>query len=128
MNAASNCRLAWLLLLTLCLSSGCFCSPARWCYHDTIDDISDHKVCLDHLYRPGLDISRAGMPDWCQSRFNRRHAPCRCCDGYCRPPLAAYPAEYTLKYRAAQAEKAQQKSTPQPTPAANRPQLPEPQT
>lgn len=93
-------------LLLFCLlglgSAGCRCSPlAERCY-DKVDCISDHKACLDRLYCPRLDVSRAGMPDWCSGRA---HSKCRRCQGRCCcQGQAWYPTEHTMAYRASLAE------------------------
>ncbi|HET6424443.1 MAG TPA: hypothetical protein VFG20_12210 [Planctomycetaceae bacterium] len=66
----------WISLL-----AGCRCFPAMEKYHDTIDTVSDFKIHWDRWYYPPWDVSRAGRPDWCSSKFNRWLCPCRCQQG-----------------------------------------------
>lgn len=50
------------LLLLTCVS-GCHCWGWGDCYSDKIDCIADRPLCLDHLYHPGLDVTRICIPD-----------------------------------------------------------------
>jgi hypothetical protein len=72
----------WLVLSVLaaltCVS-GCRCFPGFPHYADLMDDVGDDEWAFDQWYKPRLDISRAGKPDWC-GPVNRRLAPCRCCN------------------------------------------------
>ncbi len=86
----------WIVASSL---AGCRCCPASNCYYDAIDDISDHKAQLDRFYHPTLDISRAGMPDWCASRLNRKICPCRCNGMSCQPKPILYPSTYRQRYQ-----------------------------
>lgn len=92
------------LMLFTGFASGCQCYRVTHRYAGVIDTVSDYKMELDPLYVPGLDISRVGMPDWQRFGLNRLLCPCangNCCRN-CKPVY--YPAEYRLKYWAAQAE------------------------
>ena len=62
--------------------TGCQCCSLGDKYAGLIDDVSDHEVELDCLYRPQLDLNRIGKPDWRCSRLNR--ALCgRACNETC---------------------------------------------
>ncbi len=89
----------------LAIISGCQCTPLTSRYGDRIDDFSDRKLELERFYQPGLDVSRIGMPDWRRFGWNHRLCACRCrlCQ-YCSHPVE-YPAYYTLRYHAKQAQR-----------------------
>lgn len=85
--------IAGLGLLSLLLATGCISnSPKLSCYGDFIDDLNDRACTFDHLYAPGLDLTRIGKPDWCADRFNRTMFGTCCCEScrdnnvYYRPP------------------------------------------
>lgn len=40
--------------------SGCHCFSISERYGDHIDRVADSQMCLDHCYRPGLDLTRLG--------------------------------------------------------------------
>jgi len=56
---------------------GCICCPGFRTYANVIDEISSKQGCLDNVYKPRLDISRMGQPDWC-GPINRHFAECQC--------------------------------------------------
>jgi hypothetical protein len=60
-----------MMALVVLFNSGCQCHPRIDVYEDAIDDISDNSLKFDGLYRPGLDLTRCGKPDWCSSPINR---------------------------------------------------------
>lgn len=68
------------LIQLIIVSSGCQCFKSSNLYYNLIDDVSDSEVYVDRFYRPTLDLTRIGKPDWCQSRFNRWW--CKCCKEY----------------------------------------------
>lgn len=76
-------RAATLLGLSCWISllAGCRCFPAVEKYHNAIDTVSDFDIYWDRWYHPPWDVSRAGRPDWCSSKFNRWICPCRCQQG-----------------------------------------------
>ena len=45
--------------------TGCRCCSLLNPYANVVDDVSDTHVYFDNWYKPRLDISRAGKPDWC---------------------------------------------------------------
>lgn len=76
-------RAVTLIALTgwLGLLAGCRCIPAMEKYHDGVDTVADFDIYWDREYYPPWDVSRAGRPDWCSSKFNRWICPCRCQQG-----------------------------------------------
>lgn len=80
-------------LLTLTLGAvGCQCCSWTEHYQDTIDHIADHQPHLDRFYHPGLDLTRIGYPDWCQSGVNRcLYGDCCCRDTRQQPPYIHNP-------------------------------------
>ncbi|MFN0198091.1 MAG: hypothetical protein ACKVT0_15195 [Planctomycetaceae bacterium] len=73
-------RYAWVTALLIGGATGCQCSVLTHYYSDAIDDISDHELEMDALYRPQWDLNRIGKPDWCQSAWNRFWCRCHGCD------------------------------------------------
>jgi hypothetical protein len=71
------------MALVVVCNSGCQCHPQIDVYEDVIDDMADNSPKFDSLYRPGLDLTRCGKPDWCGSRINRFFFPdcCASCEG-----------------------------------------------
>jgi len=70
----------WLTALLLG-NAGCQCCSWTEHYQDTIDHVADHQPHLDSIYHPGLDLTRIGYPDWCQSPLNRwLYGDCCCRD------------------------------------------------
>lgn len=55
------------LLLVSAVGAGCRTCSLLNPYANAVDDIKDSQVYFDNWYRPRLDISRAGKPDWCGS-------------------------------------------------------------
>ena len=92
------------LMGLLVIISGCQCTPMTARYGDVIDDISDSKLELERFYKPGLDVSRIGMPDWRGFGWNHKLHKCKCqiCRSSSHP--VEYDAYYTLRYHAKQAE------------------------
>ncbi len=113
-----------ILLTAFMLLPGCRCCPSSNCYYNVVDDISDKQLTLDRFYRPTLDISRAGMPDWCQSRLNCKLCGCRCNGTCCRTGQPLYPAEYRLRYEAHLAQEAAKKQSTRTPSASPVPPLP----
>ena len=85
--------------------SGCRCCGVSSHYNDTIDDVGDYKANWEDGYCPKLDISRAGMCDWCSGSLNRSVCPCRCNRSACCRSNVYYPSEHTLAYQASLAAK-----------------------
>ncbi len=54
----------WFLICGLALT-GCHCCDVTERYADHIDDISDHKVCLDRWYCERLDLTRLCINSRC---------------------------------------------------------------
>lgn len=92
------------------IASGCRCCRLSNPVYNCVDDCTDYKAELDRLYCAKLDISRAGMPDWCASRVNRAVCKCRCDGTSCCVCPVYYPTEYTTEYRLQQAEEAAAKA------------------
>ncbi|MBL4883918.1 MAG: hypothetical protein JKY95_05210 [Planctomycetaceae bacterium] len=88
------------LIGLLTLISGCQSGPWSARYNDRIDDISDHKLAIEGIYEPGLDVSRAGMPDWRRYGRNHKWRDCKCRMCQSRSHSVEYPAFYTLRYYA----------------------------
>ncbi len=70
---------AWVTALLLGGATGCQCSVLTHYYSDAIDDLTDHELEMDALYRPQWDLNRIGKPDWCQSAWNRFWCRCHGC-------------------------------------------------
>lgn len=102
------------LFFSLIGASGCRCCSWADTAYRKVDQINETKWCLDHKYKPCLDISRAGMPDWCECSWNQKLCSCRCNGGPCRPCPPAYPIEYTMKYYADMQEKEAAEAMPIP--------------
>ncbi len=71
--------LALLCVASSLALSGCQCCSKTEAYNDVIDDVNDHTFCMDNFYNPAWDLTRIGMPDWCQSDFNRKWCALGCC-------------------------------------------------
>ena len=74
-------------LLFIVLSSGCRCGGLENASGDLIDTLSERRLSLEFLYKPGLDLSRIGKPDWCRSPLTRllcRDKCCSSCGNSCR--------------------------------------------
>lgn len=93
-----------LLAILFLLLSGCRCCRLSNCFYNHLDDCSDFKAELECLYPPELDISRAGMCDWCASSANRAICPCRCNGTSCCVKPVFYPSKFTTAYRQKQLE------------------------
>ena len=111
--------LAFAMLSISVSLSGCRCCQWSNCYYDKIDDISDHEPCMDRFYDARFDISRAGMPDWCQGKLNRKICPCRCNGISCRHKPIMYPSTYRAKYQKHLADEAAKQKQQQLDPTAS---------
>jgi len=87
-------RAGFFVLITV-LSSGCRCGYLNDASGDFIDTITEPRLSLDRWYRPELDLTRIGKPDWCRSPFNRLLCRDKCsgsCGNSCRSQCGC-PAE-----------------------------------
>ena len=78
---------AGLGLLFVVLSSGCRCGGLDNASGDLIDTLTERRLSLEFLYKPGLDLSRIGKPDWCRSPLTRLLCRDKCrnsCGNSCR--------------------------------------------
>jgi hypothetical protein len=66
-------------LLLAVLSSGCRCGWLDNASGDLIDTLTERRLTWDCLYKPELDLSRIGKPDWCRSPLNRLLCRDKCC-------------------------------------------------
>ena len=74
-------------LMFAVLSTGCRCGGLENASGDLIDTLTERRLSLEFLYKPGLDLTRIGKPDWCRSPLNRllcRDKCCGSCDNSCR--------------------------------------------
>lgn len=74
-------------ILFTVLSSGCRCGCLENTSGNLIDTLTERKISLDCLYRPELDLTRIGKPDWCRSPLNRLLCRDKCsgsCGNSCR--------------------------------------------
>ena len=72
------CRVTAVCALLSAASCQCCCHSDQ--YGDLIDCVSESSPKFDALYCPGLDVSRIGQPDWCESPVNRLWGASRCDD------------------------------------------------
>ena len=70
---------AGLGLLFAVLSTGCRCGCLENASGDLIDTLTERRLTLEFLYKPGLDLTRIGKPDWCRSPLNRLLRREKCC-------------------------------------------------
>ena len=74
-------------LLFAVLSAGCRCGCLESASGDFIDSLSERRLSLEFVYKPGLDLTRIGKPDWCRSSLNQlfcRDTCCGSCGNSCR--------------------------------------------
>ena len=66
-------------LLFAVLSTGCRCGSLDNASGDLIDILTERRLSLEFLYKPELDLTRIGKPDWCRSPLNRLLCRDQCC-------------------------------------------------
>lgn len=72
--------------------AGCQCCALTERYQDHIDHIADRSPHLERFYHPGLDLTRIGYPDWCQTPINRAiYGDCCCKDTRQQPAYVHNP-------------------------------------
>ncbi len=77
-DARSVCCITAIWLVPLL--AGCQFCPLGEPLMCTVDAIADHEPNLDGLYHPACDLTRIGMPDWCECRLSRLKCPHACPD------------------------------------------------
>lgn len=106
-------------VLSIALSwSGCHCFSISERYGDHIDRVADSQMCLDHCYRPGLDLTRLGRRRIHQEAFHyntgiypQQHFP-----GSTNAPSVVPPAPAVEEVNPPPTD-TQEDSTPPPPPA-----------
>ena len=66
-------------LLFAVLATGCRHGGLDNASGDLIDTLTERRLSLEFLYRPGLDLTRIGKPDSCRSPLNWLLCRDKCC-------------------------------------------------
>jgi hypothetical protein len=88
---------AGLGLLFAVLSVGCRSGGLENSSGDLIDTLTERRLSLDFLYKPGLDLTRIGKPDWCRSPLNRLLRRDKCC-GSCSNSSQSFCCQSAASY------------------------------